>query len=99
LLAAATEDVSTLSSAGARNVLIGVISGLIPIALAHPAFHYAQRNLGSAFCSSVALFNPFVTYLIALFIFPDERLILTQWFGAGILVIGTLMVVYTGRKE
>lgn len=99
LLAMATEGASTLSSAGTNVFLIGIISGLIPIALAHPAFHYAQRNLGSAFCSSVALFNPLVTYIIALFIFPDEQLILTQWIGAATLLLGTLMVLYTARKE
>ncbi len=77
---------------------LGVISGLIPIALAHPAFHYGQRWLGSAFCSSVALFNPLVTYLVALMIWPDERLILTQWIGSGVLVAGTLLVLRNAER-
>jgi drug/metabolite transporter (DMT)-like permease len=89
---------STLVTAGIPPIIIGIISGLIPIALAHPTFHFAQKHLGSALCSSVALFNPLLTYAIALWIFPDEHLVLTQWLGAGVLLAGTLLVIYAGKR-
>ena len=89
---------STLVTAGIPPIIIGIISGLIPIALAHPTFHFAQKHLGSALCSSVALFNPLLTYAIALWIFPDEHLVLTQWLGAGVLLAGTLLVIYAGKQ-
>lgn len=97
ILSPLTGHPSLLITAGLRPLLIGVVSGLIPIALAHPAFHYAQKHLGSALCSSVALFNPLITYAVALCIWPDEHLVLHQWMGAAILLIGTLLVIYAGK--
>jgi len=99
LLAAFTGHPGHIMDAGLSPFLLGLISGWIPIALAHPAFHYAQRHLGSAFCSSVALFNPLVTYAIALWVFPDEGLLATQWAGAAALMTGTFMVVYSRRNQ
>ena len=93
-----TGDPAKIVSVGTYPVVIGVVSGLIPIALAHPAFHFAQKHLGSALCSSVALFNPLLTYAIAMWIFPDEHLVLTQWIGAGVLLLGTLLVIYAGKR-
>ena len=94
-----TGDTYRLVTAGWYPAALGIVSGLIPIALAHPAFHYAQKNLGSALCTSVALFNPLVTYAIALWFFPDEQMVLTQWLGAALLLLGTLLVVYAGRRN
>lgn len=99
LLASRTGHVSMIVSAGWRFAAISVVSGLIPIALAHPTFHFAQRRLGSAWCSSVALFNPLITYAIALWVFPDEHMVLTQWLGAALLLVGTLLVVFAGRRN
>jgi drug/metabolite transporter (DMT)-like permease len=92
-------DIHCLVAAGWREAGIGVASGLIPIALAHPTYHYAQKYLGSALCSSVALFNPLLTYAIAMWVFPDEHMILTQWLGAGLLILGTLSVISAGRRN
>jgi drug/metabolite transporter (DMT)-like permease len=89
---------ATLVTAGVYPAVIGIISGLIPIALAHPTFHFAQKYLGSALCSSVALFNPLLTYAIALWIWPDEHLILTQWMGTAVLLVGTLLVIVAGKR-
>ena len=99
VLSPLTGDTYRLVTAGWYPAAVGIVSGLIPIALAHPAFHYAQKNLGSALCTSVALFNPLVTYAIALWIFPDEHMVLTQWLGAALLLLGTLLVIYAGRRN
>lgn len=89
----------SLLTAGMRPTLIAIASGLIPIALAHPTFFYAQKWLGSAFSSSVALLNPLVTYAVALWIWPDEHMALHQWAGAGVLLAGTLMVTRAGKRS
>ena len=59
-------------AASRRDTLTVVISGLIPIAGAHPAYHYAQKKLGAAMCSSVNLLNPLFTYFMALAVFPEN---------------------------
>lgn len=89
---------ASLMTAGTKATLIAIASGLIPIALAHPTFFYAQKHLGSAFSSSVALLNPLVTYAIALWIWPDEHLVPHQWMGAAALLVGTLMVTRAGKR-
>ncbi len=88
---------SSLFEAGAYNTGIAVLSGLLPIAVAHPAFHYAQRNLGSAYCNSLELLNPLITYVVAVLVWPEERLIPTQWLGGGILLVGAFMVLQARR--
>ena len=99
VLSPATGDTFTLVTAGWHPAAIGIVSGLIPIAWAHPSFHYAQKHLGSALCSSVALFNPLVTYAVALWVFPDEHLVLTQWLGAALLLLGTFLVLTAGKRN
>lgn len=97
LLALFTGHPGRIIGAGISPLLLGIVSGWIPIAIAHPAFHYAQRHLGSAFCSSIALFNPLLTYAVAMWVFPDEGLLATQWAGAAAIMTGTFMVVYSRR--
>jgi drug/metabolite transporter (DMT)-like permease len=99
VLSPATGHTFTLVTAGWHPAVIGIVSGLIPIAWAHPSFHYAQKHLGSALCSSVALFNPLVTYAVALWVFPDEHLVLTQWLGAALLLLGTFLVLTAGKRN
>ncbi|HOJ34071.1 MAG TPA: DMT family transporter [Candidatus Hydrogenedentes bacterium] len=82
----------TLISAGAPTAGLAFVSGMFPIALAHPCFHYAQRHLGSAFCSSMNLINPLATFLFSLVILPNEKLLLHQWVGAALLLGGTFLV-------
>jgi drug/metabolite transporter (DMT)-like permease len=98
ILSLSLGDPQTLLAADAKTTLIGIVSGLIPIALAHPCFHYAQKHLGSALCTSFNLTNPLGTYLIALAVLPGERLTLSQWLGAAILVIGAFSIVIAGRR-
>ena len=84
--------------ATAGITLVAFLSGILPLAAAHPAFHYAQRHLGSAFSSSCNLFSPFVTYVCASVFLDDVPLTLTQWGGAALLISGTMMVVQTGKS-
>lgn len=86
-------DPLTLWTAGARMNGIAFISGVICIAAAHCGFHYAQVRLGSAFCTSIQLLTPFVTHLLALMFWPDERLLWIQWVGGILLVVGSLLVI------
>lgn len=89
---------ASILDADARTTTLAIVSGVVSVAMAHTAFHFAQKHLGSALCSSVNLFNPIITYAIALSIWPDERLILTQWIGGSVLILGTLLVVYAGQR-
>ena len=68
--------------ASAGITFVALLSGILPLAAAHPAFHYAQRHLGSAFSSSCNLFSPLVTYACAAFFLDDVPLTLLQWSGA-----------------
>lgn len=98
VLALAFGDWTTLVNAGPRMTLIAVASGLVPIATAHPAYHYAQKHLGAAFCSSLNLLNPLMTYAFALCLWPDEQLQPTQWAGAVVLLAGTFLVTLAARR-
>lgn len=91
-------DMTTAIEADARTTLIAFISGIIPMAIAHPSYNYAQKHLGSAFCSSFIFLMPLCTYLMALAFLPDERLLWTQWVGGGILIGGTALVVYVAHR-
>ena len=84
--------------AGAGITVVAFVSGLLPLAAAHPAYHFAQKHLGSAFSSSCNLFTPVLTYGFALLILDDAPLTWTQWLGAGVLLSGALMVVWAGRR-
>ena len=55
-------------------LVIAIVSGIIPIAIGHTAFHYAQKYLGSSLCSSIALFNPLLTYAVVLGQFGGDPL-------------------------
>lgn len=89
---------STLVEASLRTNGLAFLSGMFPIALAHPCFHYAQRRLGSAFCTSLNLAHPLVTYGLAILMLPDERLLPSQAAGAVVLLTGTLLVARTARR-
>ncbi len=76
---------------------VAFLSAVLPLAAAHPAYHYAQKHLGAAFSSSCNLFSPFVTYLCATLFLDDVPLTRLQWVGAVVLISGTMMVVRTGK--
>lgn len=88
---------ASLIEAGPKITAVAFVSGMFPIALAHPCFHFAQKYLGSAFSSSIVLLTPLGTYLLAL-IFLGERLLPSQWGGAGMLILGTLLVTWAGHR-
>lgn len=91
-------DISTLWRASPMDTFTVFCSGMFPIAIAHCTFHYAQKKLGAAFTTSITLIGPLITYIIALFIWPDERLTTVQWAGAGGLLLGSYWVVRAQRK-
>jgi len=78
---------------------IAVVSGFISIGLAHPAFQYAQRELGSAFCTSVNLINPLFTFLFSLVLLPGESINQTQWLGAIALLAGMGFVIRAAQRN
>lgn len=86
-------DPKTLWTAGMRMNGIAFISGVICIAAAHCGFHYAQVRLGSAFCTSIQLVTPFLTHVLALTFWPDERLLWIQWAGGALLIAGSFLVI------
>ena len=90
---------SSLFEAGAYNTGVAILSGLLPIAAAHPAFHYAQKNLGSAFCNTLELCNPLVTYVFAVMLWPGERLLPGQWMGGAVLIVGGVLVLQARRRD
>jgi drug/metabolite transporter (DMT)-like permease len=89
---------ATILHVGPSIAFLTFISGVIPIAIAHVAFHYAQHRLGAAFCSSVNLINPFVTYCFAMLFLPNEILNANQWIGAAILLTGIAAILYTEQR-
>lgn len=75
--------------------LLAIFSGLLPIAVAHSSFHYAQWHLGSAFCNTLLTLNPLITHFIALLLWKNEYLNTIQWIGTSILLLGCLLVLLT----
>ena len=91
-------DPGTILEAPAATTMLAIFSGILPIAVAHSAFHYAQKHLGSAFCGSILLLNPLLTHGLALMLWTDEAMIWIQWLGAVALLGGSAMVIRAGRK-
>ncbi|HQM47153.1 MAG TPA: DMT family transporter [Candidatus Hydrogenedentes bacterium] len=87
-----------LVTAGPRITFIALFSGIMPIAVAHPSFNYAQKCLGSAFCTSVVNLCPLLTYLLAILMLDDEFLRWSQWAGAFTLIAGASLVIWAGRR-
>lgn len=85
--------------AGVKITLITFVSGLLPIAVAHSSYHFAQKYLGSAFCGSCNLFTPLLTYLMAMIVLDDPALTPLQWSGAAALLSGMGLVTWAGRRE
>ncbi len=92
------EEPAGIAAAGTWAFGIAALAGLTGVATAHPSFHFAQKHLGSAFCTSITLANPLATYLIALVLLPDERLIATQIAGALIIIAGTYAVTRAEQR-
>lgn len=76
----------TLLTAGTRTTLLALLSGTLPIAIAHCAFFHAQKHLGAAFCTSITMLNPLMTHFIALLLWHDESMYWIQWAGAILLL-------------
>lgn len=83
----------TLIAAGSQTTMIALLSGTLPIAIAHCTFFYAQKHLGASVCTSVTMLNPLITHFIALFLWRDESMYWVQWVGAAALLTGIFLVI------
>lgn len=92
-------DSTGLSDIPARIWAVAVISGFISIGVAHPAFQYAQRELGSALCTAINLINPLFTYVFSLILLPNEFMLPQQWLGAATLLLGTGFVLWAAHRN
>jgi drug/metabolite transporter (DMT)-like permease len=92
-------DVRGLWQNSMETSLIVFLSGVFPIAVAHCTFHYGQKHLGSAFTNSFMLVGPLITYVVALMLWQDEKLVPVQWLGAVLLLLGSYLVVQAQRKK
>lgn len=92
-------DPAMIPAAGWRLTAVAFLSGLISIALAHTAFHYAQKRLGSALSSAFNLLTPLATFSFAWFILPDETLSVYQMLGAAMLLTGTAVISLTAYRS
>jgi drug/metabolite transporter (DMT)-like permease len=86
----------TIVTAGTFLTFVAFLSGVVPIALAHSSYNAAQKQLGSAFCSSFIIVLPLFTYLQGKLVLEDERVTAVQWAGAAILLSGTFLVTRAG---
>ncbi len=89
-----------LIHAGPKLTGIALFSGIMPIAVAHPSFNFAQKHLGSAFCTSLGLLVPFMTYVLAVLVLPakEETLLPSQWVGVIVLISGAFLVIWAGKR-
>ena len=90
---------ATLVEAGPRIALIAFASGVLPIGVAHGTYLYAQKHIGSAVTANITLLSPLFTHLIAWQLWPDEKLVAIQWFGAGALLFGSFLVIQAQRTR
>lgn len=82
-----------------RVWVIVFISGCVSIGIAHPAFQYAQRELGSALSTSANLINPLFTFLFSLVLLPGEHMLPQQWAGAAFLMAGMALVLVASQRH
>lgn len=73
-------------------MIIWILSGVFPLAMAHPSYNFAQRHLGSSYCTTFVLITPLITWLLSFLMLPGERLLPTQIIGGVLLMLGTFAV-------
>ena len=76
---------------------VAAISGILPIAIGHSAFHFGQKHLGAAYCGSLLLITPFISNSLAVLFWEDEVMIWIQWAGVAVLLVGSFLVIQAGR--
>ncbi|MBN1489148.1 MAG: DMT family transporter [Phycisphaerae bacterium] len=85
---------ASLLSLGPKPLLILLFSAIVGIAIAHTMFYFAIQRLGVTICSSSNVFTPFVTVTASSLLF-HERFAPLQWVGGVMLVLGTILVVWS----
>jgi drug/metabolite transporter (DMT)-like permease len=99
VLSVAFFDISTLFTPTPRVLGLTIVAGVVPLAIGHPAFHFAQKHLGAAFSTSTTLSIPLLTYIIALVVLPGTTLFPLQWAGGFLLTGGMLLVIRAQQKR
>ena len=99
VLAALLGDIGQIRRVPPGHAAIFFFSGVLPLALAHPCYFYAQKHLGAALSGVTQLTVPLLTFLVAIFLWADEWLRPTQWVGAALLLGGTAMVILVGQRK
>lgn len=99
ILALVFGDPAGAAAVPGRIWTIALVSGFISIGLAHPAFQYAQREMGSALCTALNLINPLFTYLFSLVLLPNEFMLPRQWAGAAVLMVGMAFVLAGAHRH
>ncbi len=91
-------DPGSMFDLSAKMATIAVLSGLLPLGIAHPCYNYAQMHLGASYCGTLVLFTPAGTYLLSAIFLPEESLRPLQLAGAGVLILGTVAVTLAHRR-
>ena len=73
-------------------IVVWILSGIFPLAMAHPCYNFAQRYLGSSYCTTFVLITPLITWLLSFIMLPGEQLLMTQIIGGVVLMLGTFFV-------
>ena len=74
-----------------------VISGIIPIAIAHTTIYAAMRRVGATIPSIALLVQPFVVLAMSRVLF-DESLSVGQWLSGLILMVGAALAIYAHNR-
>ena len=89
-------EATILTSLSARVWLLILASSFLGIVVGHTCLYTAVNRLGTSISSAGQSITPFVTATIA-FVFLDEALSLTQWFGGIAIVAGVILLLTTRR--
>jgi len=74
-----------------------VMSGIIPIALAHVIFYASIKRIGTTIPSLVLLLTPFSVLALSNAIF-GEKLSLGQWFSGLVLIVGAGLALWAQKS-
>lgn len=91
------ESPVNLMAATPWATFIMIVSGILPIAIGHSAYHYGQKHLGAAYCSSLLLITPLVANAAGVLLWEDESMVWLQWVGTSVLLAGSFLVIRAGR--
>ncbi len=83
-------------SLGVKTTLLLILSAVLGLAIAQVAYYVAVARLGVAICSSSMFMTSFLTTLASGLLF-GERFTLGQWLAGGLLILGGITLLRSGR--